>query len=339
MNERLTHSLPDFQEWENKAPFQCAIHMGKHSVNVYSQMDHFLPYFEGLGTDYIPSFPGWKTSRDPTGSEYAIVYCPHPESAFYYDETTKMLLATGKPENYESGQVLAYLGFWMMEAQKQAESMFTMHSSALTIEGQGVLLLGHSGSGKTSILLGLGSKYDCEVVSNDLTVVGYKPEGDEMTLIDGTKEIGLRLASVKTRFPGLVDLFPQSNQSPWETKIAVTPEAVGIRSATGQKKLMAAFLIHLDSQEDYPLLAHKTKGIDIRYILYEDMSRIVRGNAISLFGADDQILGYTPSLDNLDLHQKRVAAIECLLGKIGVWNISGGNLDQICQAIHQIVQS
>ncbi len=36
------------------------------------------------------------------------------------------------------------------------------------------------------------------------------------------------------------------------------------------------------------------------------MSRIVRGNAISLFGVNDNILGYTPSLDNLDLHQKRV---------------------------------
>ena len=112
-----------------------------------------------------------------------------------------------------------------------------------------------------------------------------------------------------------------------------------MKSAVGTEKLSAVFLIHLDSQEDYPLLVHKTEGIDIRYILYEDMSRIVRGNAISLFGADDKILGYTPSLDNLDLHQRRVAAIECFLGEIGVWNISGGNLGQICQTIYEITKN
>ena len=339
MNERPRHSVTEFQEWKNKPPFQCAINMGKHSVNVYSKMDHFLPYFEGLGIDYILNFPGWKTSRSPTASEYSIVYCSNPESAFYYDENIKTLLAIGKPEDYESGQVLAYLGFWMMEAQRQTESIFTMHSSALAIEDKGILLLGHSGSGKTTILLGLGSRYGCEVVSNDLTIVGHNPEVGEMILVDGTKEIRLRLASVKTKFPGLVDLFPKSNQSPWKTKIAVAPEAIGIRSAVEPKKLSATFLIHLDSQEDYPLLAHKTEGIDIRYILYEDMSRIVRGNAISLFGADDKILGYIPSLDNLDLHQKRVAAIECLLSEIGVWNISGGNLGQICQTIYEIAKS
>lgn len=339
MNERLTYLPPDFREWKNKPPFQCAIHMGKHSINIFSQTNHFLPYFEGLGINYIPSFPGWKATRTPTASEYSIVYHPSIKSAFYYNETDKTLLATGKLEDYENGQVLAYLGFWMMEAQRQAESMFTMHSSALTIENQGILLLGHSGSGKTSILLGLGDRYNCEVISNDLTIVGHQPKTEEMTLVDGTKDIRLRLASVKTRFPKLVGLFNQNNQSPWETKITTNPEAIGMKSASQQKKLKAAFLIHLDTQESYPLLIHKTQGIDIRYTLYEDMSRIIRGSAISLFGVDNQILGYIPSLDNPSLHQKRVTAIECLLGKIGIWNVSGGNLNQICQTIYEITQS
>lgn len=339
MRERLSQSLPDFQEWENRPPFQCSIHMGKHSVNIFSEMNHFLPYFEGLGVDYVPSFPGWKVARSPTASEYSIIYRPGPESGFYYDEETKTLHAIGRPEDYESGQVLAYLGFWMMEAQRQTESMFIMHSSALTIEDKGVLLLGHAGSGKTSILLGLGMKYNCEVISNDLTVVAHSSESENMTLVDGTKEIRLRLASVKTRFPHLVDLFPKSDQSPWETKIAVIPEAIGIKSAIEPKALNAAFMIYLDSQENYPLLVQKTGGIAIRYALYEDMSRIVRGSAISLFGTDDRILGYTPSLDNFELHQKRVAAIECLLSRIGVWSVSGGNLNQLCETIYELVQS
>lgn len=336
MNEKLGYLSPDFQEWENRPPFQCSIYMGKHSVNIYSGMNHFLPHFEGLGVDYIPSFPGWRVAKNPSVSEYSIIYCPDYQSAFHYDQETKTLFATGKPEDYESGQVLAYLGFWMMEAQRQAESMYTIHSSALAIESKGVLLLGHSGAGKTSILLGLGSRYNCEVISNDLTIVAHNPNSRNMMLIDGTKEIRLRLASVKARLPHLIDLFPDSNQSPWETKVVVSPEMIGIKSATGARILKSAFVIHLDAHESDNLLIHKTEEIAIRHTLYEDMSRIVRGNAISLFGVNNNILGYTPSLDNLDLHQKRVAAIECLLNEIGVWNVSGGNLDQICEAIHEL---
>jgi hypothetical protein len=339
MTERVKGSLPDLKEWENKPSFQCAIYMGKHSVNIYSRLAHFLPYFENHDTDYISSFPGWKTSRQPSDSEFSIVYHPRSESAFYYKETIKTLLATGRPEDYESGQVLAYLGFWLMEAQRQKESMFTMHSSALTIEDAGVLLLGHSGSGKTSVLLGLNARYDCEIISNDLTIVEHNLQTEKMTLIDGTKEVRLRLASVRTNFPELISLFPQGDQPPWETKVAVTPEAIGMVSAIGPKRLNAAFLVHLDSQEHCPLLTHRTEGIDICYVLYEDMSRIVRGHAISLFGADNRIMGYTPSLDNQKLHKKRVAAIECLQRDIGVWNISGGSLNQVCEAIYRLSET
>lgn len=336
MSERLRYLSPDFQERKNRQPFQCSIYMGKHSVNIYSEMDHFLPYFEGLGVDYIPSFPGWKVSKNPSVSEYSIIYCPDHQSAFYYDQETRTLLITGKPEDYKSGQVLAYLGFWVMEAQRQVESMYTIHSSALAIEGKGVLLLGHSGAGKTSILFGLGNRYNCEVISNDLTIVAHNPNTRSMALIDGTKEIPLRLASVKARLPHLVDLFPDNGQSPWETKVVVSPEMIGMKSATGPRTLESAFAIHLDVHESDSLLIHKTEGIAIRYTLYEDMSRIIRGNAISLFGVNNNILGYTPSLDNLDLHQKRVAAIECLLNEIGVWSVSGGNLNQICEAIYEL---
>lgn len=326
------------QERREKPLFQCSLCVGKHSVNIYSEIANLLPHPERLTADYIDSIPGWRVSQEPGSSEYSIVYHPSSQSGFSYKEMEKTLDVFGEPRDYESGQALAYLSFWMMEARRQAESMYTMHSSALAIEDEGVLLLGHRGAGKTSVLLGLGSKYNCEVISNDLTIVARDSSSRSMTLVDGTKEIRLRLASVKTRFPHLVDLFPDSNQSPWETKVAVSPEMIGMKSATEPKILKSAFVIHLDSQESDNLLIHKAEGIAIRYILYEDMSRIVKGSAISLFGVNNNILGYTPSLDNLDLHQKRVAAIECLLNEIGVWSVSGGSLDRMCEAIYELTQ-
>ena len=142
-----------FQERREKPLFQCSFCMGKHSVNIYSEIANFLPHPERLSADYIGSIPGWRVSQEPCFSEYSIVYHPSSRSGFSYKETEKTLDVFGEPRDYESGQALAYLSFWMMEAQRQAESMYTMHSSALAIEDRGVLLLGHSGAGKTSILL------------------------------------------------------------------------------------------------------------------------------------------------------------------------------------------
>ena len=186
----------------------------------------------------------------------------------------------------------------------------------------------------------MSEKYGGEVVSNDLTVVSYDPVTKNMFLVDGTKEIRLRLASVKTKFPHLAKLFPnKGNLSPWENKIAVSPEEVGVKVSKEQRPVKSAFLVHLDSDATENLVVYRENGISVRYTLYEDMSRIVRGSAISLFGKKNNILGYMPSLDNSLLHQKRVDTIEFLLSKIGVWNISGGNINQICEAIARITFS
>ena len=147
MNERIGCFSSEVNEKEG-IPFRCSIWMGKHSVNIYSEIGDFLPYFEGLGVNYISSFPGWHVERMPSKSEYTILYQPSEEASFEFDQAKKTLKARGDIEDYKNGQVLAYVGFWLMEAQRQAEAMYAMHSSALSLDGNGVLLLGHSGSEK-----------------------------------------------------------------------------------------------------------------------------------------------------------------------------------------------
>lgn len=332
MKERLLD-----QEREAYPQFQCSIHMGEHSVNVFSNEDGFLSNLLRSTTDYVTSFPGWDVKQEPGDSPVSIIYLPSSDSEIQYFGHTKTVLATGKPEDYKSGQVLAYLGFWLMELQRQSESMFTVHSSALALGDRGVLLMGHEGAGKTSILLEMARKYDGEIISNDLTIIKHRPRDENMILVDGTKEIRLRQSSVVKRFPSLSEMFTENNSSPWENKVVVDPARLGLRQANSPKDLHAVFMIHLDSNENCPLSGHREEGISIRYRLYEDMSRIIRGNAISLFGADRKILGYTPSLDTVEIHQKRVAAIEYLVEDLGVWYVSGGNLEEVCEAIYEKV--
>ena len=104
MSEKLLRFFPESGEIEKKPPFQCSLHMGRHAVNIFSELDHFLPYFEGLGHDYITSFPGWGIEKTPTDSEYSIVYYPQSTSGFHYDREKRTLFAFGKPEDYENGQ-------------------------------------------------------------------------------------------------------------------------------------------------------------------------------------------------------------------------------------------
>ncbi len=183
MKERLL-SL----EREAYSGFQCSIYMGGHSVNVYSKVDIFLPSLMEGTADYISSFPGWKVEQEQSNSCYSIVYLPGSEPEIQYIKERNVVLAMGELEDYKSGQALAYLGFWLMELQRQSDSMFTIHSSALALEENGVLLMGHEGAGKTSILLGMIKEYGGEVISNDLTVVKHNSDEGNMVLVDGTKK-------------------------------------------------------------------------------------------------------------------------------------------------------
>lgn len=185
--------------------------------------------------------------------------------------------------------------------------------------------------------MGLSQKYDCQVVSNDLTVVRFNVDGST-ELVDGTKEIRLRHAAVKHRFPQLLHVFPVTNGSTWENKVAVTPEDIGLKSAKGEVCLNRVFVVHLDSDIKQPLSVTRDAGVTVRYTLYEDMSRIIRGTGISVFGINNNILGYIPSLDTEQLHQNRVRAIETLVESIGIINVSSGNLEELCEVIYDLVK-
>lgn len=329
MKERLFPS-----EAETKPPYQCTLRMGRHGVNYYSQEDQFVDTFLS-SPEYGGSFPGWQISFDPVGGP-TVIYQPTFLSNIEYQPSTNVLVVRGKPEDYVNGQALAYLGFWLLEAERQKENIFTLHSSAFAVEGKGVLLLGHSGSGKTTVMLDFARRYPTEIVSNDLTVTENQ---EKIWLNDGTKEIRLRLASVYHHFPEWVCLFHESEISPWENKAAFQPEQLGLIKATQSHLLEKIFVIHLDKNSDLPIQLNPVNDIAIRYYLYEDMSRIIRGNAISVFGTDYHFLGYTPSLDTPEIHARRVVAIEKMVEEVGIFSISGGNLQKVCQTIYEKIST
>lgn len=335
MSERIVFE----RNFANYPRFLCSIGMGWCSVDLFSDRVEIAQSLISRTGEYISSFPGWDVRLEPSATTHEIVYIESDKSYVEWDSKFSVLTAYGKREDYEDGQAIAYIGFWLMEVQRQSKSTFTLHSSAFELQGKGVLLLGHSGSGKTSVLMGMCERFGGRVISNDLTILRHGAQNDTMVLENGTKEIRLRYSSIKSRFKHLLPLFLSDSGSGWTTKIPVSPKDLGFESFERECLLRKVFSIHLDKDEKSPLVVSRETDIAIRYLLYEDMSRIIRGSAISLFGKDNKFLGYLPSLDSQELHNKRVAAIQYIVDDLQVILVSGGNLKEICNMIYTISTS
>ena len=339
MSEREIDIYKNKKDQLPQIPFSCSLMMGSYSVNLYTHLSGFREELARPNNAYSMSIPGWSVQEKPGIGPHSIRVIESETPDLRYDKENQILYVLGNPDVFKDGQSIAWLSYWLMEAQRQAESSFTMHSSALSLDNKGVLLLGHSGSGKTSIMLDLCRRFNGEVISNDLTVVSHDKPSNRMALVDGTKEIRLRLTSVSRNFPDLAHLFPDEQISPWENKIVTTPEEIGISSATGQRDLRAIFEVHLDNDYDSSLIVQKVNDIGIKYRLYEDTSRIVRASAISVFSDTKDFLGYIPPLDTEELHNNRVGCIDCMTNEIGVVSLSGGNLRQVSDSMNDIVRN
>lgn len=320
----------------DRTSFCCGLSSQEASVGVYSDMRVIQ---EGL-TERLANFasvaPGFRINAERSTTPQSLYILENDQEGLVYDEQTKRAYLFGRAADFIDGQAIAWVGYWLMEQQRQEKSYFTMHSSALTINDRGVLLLGQSGAGKTALMLNLCRQYPSTVVSNDLTVVKHDTDSGKLNLIDGTKEIRLRLASVDRNFPNLRHLFPENVASAWESKVVVSPEDIGLKSEDGEPELHSIFEVYLDSKGTDNLLVRQERSIPIKYRLYEDMSRIIRGSAISVFNSNQQFLGYMPSLDSDEIHDKRVACIEEMVDNIGIVSVSGGDINEVSEAIYRI---
>lgn len=318
-------------------PYQCSIEVHRHSVSIFSETNTYLPFFNGFQEkEYIHDIPGWKVRKNPKPNESRIIYLPSDEPKFIYDENQKTMVIQAPKGDISDGQALAYISYWMSEGQRQRERSFTMHAASVSINGRGVLLIGDRGAGKTSLMLGLAQKYPTKLIANDLTIISHNPEQKQILLEEGSKMIRLRLRSVLSRFPNLLPQFPDTLGAAWTTKVLVNPEQLGVELEDQITVLSRAFIIHLSNIEDEDIIVKRSEGIVPYFELYENLSRIIRGSGVSIFGSNENILGYIPSLETEQTHNNKTDLLNYLIKDRGIWSIAGGNLDKMCKAIHDL---
>ncbi len=317
--------------------FKCSVNICQTSVEILSSDSRFDPNFGGdLERDYQFDIPGWSITYNYDLGNPSIVYIPDPEVNFSYNPNNRQMVINGPRKYFLDGQALAYLAYWLSEGERQKDRIFSMHSAAAAVDDKGILLIGDKGAGKTTTLMDLSKRYNAELVSNDLSIVSHLDE-NTVQIIDGSKRIRLRLGSVRNHFPELLNFFPNLDGSTWETKVLVSAERLGINVRNLQLDLREAFLIHLSNDLEEPLKIKRASGLPIFFELYENLSRIIRGSGVSIFGSDGTILGFIPSLETKRTHQNKVNFLNHLVNDRGIWSISGGNLEKMTDAIYNQV--
>lgn len=318
-----------------KTPFICNISMGGSvSVNIFSRIDSFLPLFLGRG-EYIPFIPGWRCATKKAKTKYSIIYIPSKRSNLIYSGSRLSVKVYGEQEYFNDGQTIAYLVYSLLEVDRQKNNETTVHLTACSKNGEGIILLGERGAGKTSILLALCRKYGYKVIANDLALLSFDKKRNHIFINDGTKIFGLRHTAAKMHHPDLLRFFPEKIKDSWTTKSFILPQEINVFVENKKTIINKVFFCHLHANKEEKFFEGKMLGSWIKVNLYENLSRYIRGSSLIPFlgGIGDNSIGYIPPLDQLKFHQQRVTLINYLVNDLGIIHISGGNLQEMCDFI------
>lgn len=288
--------------------FNCSVRSADEAIDFYSNRDLFLNFNKpSLLRDHLD----FTVSKKPSNSGYKLFYNEDGDDSVIYSDKQCQLNYPWVKMN--SGEALLYAAYPLFEAQRQCNQWLTAYSAAVSIGDTGILLLGKSGAGKTSVAVNLCRYYGAELIGNDLTIIGL--QGGELFMKGGTKFLFFRFESVKKSLPDLINLFPKQPAEAWIYKIKVNPADIGINTRSLPAPINQIFSVHID--ENFPSLYVQTsQSLATKLFLIENFSRYIKGSCINLLGGEElDQLGFIPSYDNEEFFLFRRKLIELVLTK------------------------
>lgn len=259
-------------------------------------------------------------SSDSTRTNYTVTYRDRLEQTLKFQEDfVEVRFPWAQMRN---GETILYLGYPLIEQQRQQASSLTAHAACVELNGKAVLLLGKEGAGKTSVAFQLCRQYGAGLIANDLCVIG-SGEG-RLTALAGTKFFFLRFESVKRNLPELLSLFTAGQtKDPWLHKIKVQPGDLAIRVREDPIAIRSSYMLHIDETQE-KLFVESADGLVTRLYLNENFSRYIRSTCtVMMGGSDHDLLGYIPSFDTEQFFEMRKELISMILGQANLRYVSG----------------
>lgn len=303
------------------------IYIETSGANVLYRSDiNLKPFFESQKD--LLDFPGLKI--------YNIIPCNFCNVVSYTDSIEKKIECFDNminiyyPKEELTAASIVYMGYILMEKQRGLNGLVTIHSACVEKNGEGILLLGRSGSGKTSLVTNLCMDYDYSLIGNDRCIIGI--ENDELKVFSGTKYMFYRYESVKRNLPHLLKFFPDSNKDSWLRKQKVSTDDLNIELCFDKVPLKKAYLLHID--ENSSTLYNENGDIPAnRLYLNELLSMYIRGIYTTFSDKNFRAKGYIPSYDNVLCYNNRVLIIDGIMDDLNLEYISG-NLHDVSNYIN-----
>lgn len=204
---------------------------------------------------------------------------------------------------------IIYNAYLISEKIRGLNGSFTIHSASISIDNQGVLLLGKSGAGKTTLAYELCSKFGASLIGNDLSVLNHF-EGHHSILF-GSKYFTFRKKSIDRSNLELGNIFSDNSLDDWSNKVVVKPEDIEV-STIDRVSLASPFIVHVDESMDCIYVRDVSNDLVTRLNLYENFTRYIRGSC-TITTSHNGFGYYVPSLDNEEIYASRTSSIESLL--------------------------
>jgi hypothetical protein len=283
--------------------------LGPARVRISTPVDLRVAYARLVAGGAAPVF---ELTDQPAPATCRLVHHDTPGAPrVELDATRRTLTVSSRAQLLGDGKPIIYLAGLLLERQLQLRGWVSLVAACVRLPTGAALLVGGEGAGKTSTALTLCLEWDGRLVGNDLCVVGARDR--EVFVAAGTKSFCLRYTATQRNAPRLIDLFPTSRGDGWSEKLPVAPDAIGLQTAEGRVRVAGLYLVHIDDRS--PLHIAHASGARIRYLLYENATRIVRASAAPfLIESDQGFAAYVPSLDSVACHRRRVAVVKALMG-------------------------
>jgi hypothetical protein len=283
---------------------------------IYESDINIMQFLQKAG-DYL-EFPGLIVSNEiPQNFPYIVRYI---------DDSDKKILCSNEiieihyPAIELTPASIVYIGYILMEKQRAEKFMATIHSACVEKDNSAILLLGRTGSGKTTLSLDLCINYDYSLIGNDRNVVGLD-SNERFIAFDGTKFLFLRYESIRRNLPELLPLFPEKKLDSWLRKTKVLPNELGIKNSNNTP-ILKSYIIHIDNNQKKLYSSFGDTPAN-RLYLNELLSMYIRGMYTTFSDKNFHAIGYVPSFDSEEYYKKRAELIETIFQKTELEYVSG----------------
>lgn len=255
----------------------------------------------------------------------------------YIDDKNKTIFCTDKtieihyPLEELMPASIAFMGYILMEKQRAEKSMVTIHSACIEKNNSAILLLGRTGSGKTTLSLDLCINHDYSLIGNDRNIIGLD-SNKKFIAFDGTKFLFLRYESIKRNLPELLYLFPEKEMDSWLRKVKVLPNELGITDSSNSQ-INKSYIIHIDNNQK-KLYSNNGDTPANRLYLNELLAMYIRGMYTTFSDKNFHAVGYIPSYDSEEYYKKRANLIDIIF-KITELEYVSGRIEEVSEYINE----